>query len=558
MKQRKLLSWGLLGLFLVIGFFLRIYRLAELPNGFNWDEAAIGYNAYSLLETGKDEFGKSWPIMMESFGEYKTAVYSWLLVPIVKILGLSVFSVRLPNAIIGSLLILANFWLAKRFFRKLWPAVLVAGLTAISPWGVHVSRFALEWQLGILLLVIGVGCLIDVSRKGKNLPGAVVALSLSLYFYHGLRLLIPLIVLGFIFQNSKILFKKPKKLIYSGLIGLVLLTPLIIYIVKTPNWLARAKAVSIFHDPVYKSEFDKELFTHVSEGWPLVRVMNNKLVYYGKEIVASYLKHFSPEFLFLGVDVTPRLEINKVGKLYLTALPLLLIGLVVLMAKKKTKAEWLLLLWIFLGPMASSLTTDSPHGLRTYLLMPVFQIVTVIGLLFIFDRIKRRDRLIKIGLGVVIGLLFFMELIYFQWQYWLFYRYGSLPDWQVGHQEMVAKVNNYLVDYDQVVITSHYGQPHIFYAFFTPVKPERYQQKIVNQKGGFNSRLSRIGKIEFRLIEDQDYCLDKALIVTEPDHISQKLPRFDQVILKKGPGQTEVMFEMFETDRPEFKRLMCL
>ena len=78
---------------------LRLYRLAEFPTGLNADEAAIGYNAYSLLETGKDEFGHPWPINFQSFNDWKPGLYFYLVLPLVKILGLNEWAVRLPSAI---------------------------------------------------------------------------------------------------------------------------------------------------------------------------------------------------------------------------------------------------------------------------------------------------------------------------------------------------------------------------------------------------------------------------------------------------------------------------
>ena len=76
---------------IIIGFILRVFMLDKIPQGFNWDEASVSYNAYSLSETGKDEFGKSWPLIIESFGDYKTGIYSILLAPIIKIFNFSPF-----------------------------------------------------------------------------------------------------------------------------------------------------------------------------------------------------------------------------------------------------------------------------------------------------------------------------------------------------------------------------------------------------------------------------------------------------------------------------------
>ena len=50
-----------LALVLAAACILRFYRLDEIPAGFFIDEASIGYNAFSISETGADEHGKRFP-----------------------------------------------------------------------------------------------------------------------------------------------------------------------------------------------------------------------------------------------------------------------------------------------------------------------------------------------------------------------------------------------------------------------------------------------------------------------------------------------------------------
>ncbi|MBU1127337.1 hypothetical protein KKF11_03250, partial [Patescibacteria group bacterium] len=66
-KKEKIL----LVLILLLAAALRLWGLNHYPVGLNADEAAIGYNAYSLIETGLDEHGNAWPIHFKSFGDYK-------------------------------------------------------------------------------------------------------------------------------------------------------------------------------------------------------------------------------------------------------------------------------------------------------------------------------------------------------------------------------------------------------------------------------------------------------------------------------------------------------
>ena len=78
-----------------------ICLLAKTP--LLWDEAALGYNAYSISQTLRDEYGQFMPLIFKSFGDYKPGLYVYLAVPFVTIFGLNEISVRLPSIILGAL-----------------------------------------------------------------------------------------------------------------------------------------------------------------------------------------------------------------------------------------------------------------------------------------------------------------------------------------------------------------------------------------------------------------------------------------------------------------------
>src|SRR3990170_4092898 len=108
----------ILSLIFLLGFVLRIYKLNVRPLGFTWDEAALGYNAYSLLHTGRDEYGQLAPVVFKSFGDYKPGLYIYFTVPAVALLGLNEFATRLPSAVFGTLLLPVLFIFAKLLFPK--------------------------------------------------------------------------------------------------------------------------------------------------------------------------------------------------------------------------------------------------------------------------------------------------------------------------------------------------------------------------------------------------------------------------------------------------------
>jgi len=109
-------KYTILFIALALGTFLRLWQLSAVPNGLTWDEAAIGYNAFSILKTGKDEHGAFLPIIFKSFGDYKPGLYIYLTVPAVAIFGLNEFAVRFPSAIAGILAILGVYLLTKELF----------------------------------------------------------------------------------------------------------------------------------------------------------------------------------------------------------------------------------------------------------------------------------------------------------------------------------------------------------------------------------------------------------------------------------------------------------
>ena len=65
--------------------FLRAIWWSKFPPGFTADEATMGYDAYSLLKTGKDQFGTSWPLAFRSFGDYRPPLHIYASMPLPEI-----------------------------------------------------------------------------------------------------------------------------------------------------------------------------------------------------------------------------------------------------------------------------------------------------------------------------------------------------------------------------------------------------------------------------------------------------------------------------------------
>ena len=119
--MKKYIPLFLLSLIPLLGLFVRFYRLGEIPAGLYLDEAAQGYNAYSILRTGRDEFGKFLPIVFRSFADFKTPIYIYLIVPLIPIFGLTSFTVRFPSFFFSVLTLPLIFLIIRQLSPKKIP-----------------------------------------------------------------------------------------------------------------------------------------------------------------------------------------------------------------------------------------------------------------------------------------------------------------------------------------------------------------------------------------------------------------------------------------------------
>ena len=95
---------------------MRLYRLTSVPPSISWDEAAVGYNAFTISHWGKDEWGKIFPLVFKSFEDYKHPVHIYLTSVAVAVLGLNDFAVRLPSALFGVGNVILIYFLAQKIF----------------------------------------------------------------------------------------------------------------------------------------------------------------------------------------------------------------------------------------------------------------------------------------------------------------------------------------------------------------------------------------------------------------------------------------------------------
>ncbi|MEM4230658.1 MAG: hypothetical protein QXF25_02180, partial [Candidatus Pacearchaeota archaeon] len=145
---------------LALSIFLRVWDLGNVPPSASLDEASIGYNAYSVLKTGTDEYGDFPLISQRGYDDFRRSTYLFLTAPFIKILGLNTVAVRLPAVILSILSVWATYYIVLALFFKnsnfsISVALLSVFLLTISPWHIYISRLGHESNAYLSFFIFG-------------------------------------------------------------------------------------------------------------------------------------------------------------------------------------------------------------------------------------------------------------------------------------------------------------------------------------------------------------------------------------------------------------------
>lgn len=452
-----------------ISFFLAIvnFRITS-PPCFNADEAAFGYNAYSLLKTGKDEYGTFLPLRLKSFGDYKMPLYSYLSVPFMAVMGLSETSARSLNVFLSLLFPLIVYLLTKELFKKDSYGLIAAFFSSTSL-GLHlIARHAHEAYLAAFLTTSTFYCLIRFLKKQTIGRGVILSFSLilMLFAYHPGRLFAGLFFISAIIYAIQ--QKKVKKLApVFLLIAIVIAVFSISDIIYKPE---RLKSLLFFSSPSVQLSV-QELKT---EGG--IRYLYNPLFIGLKQIFLEHLTYFSPQFLLQNGDGNDRFGYKGMGLITPVEYCMFFVGLYFLLRKKE---EWryVFLFVLFLSPLSASLSWSTSSLTRSLFLLIPISVLAGYGSVTIFDEIKKQKVLVSLCL---LGGGIFMYFLIMQWDFYLFHypkRLITIHAWQCGYKEVNEYIKKEYNSADHIYITRDIGMPYIFTLFYQQYPPEKYQKQ---------------------------------------------------------------------------------
>ncbi len=376
------------------GGFLYVFDLARNPPGFFIDESSVAYNAHTIAQTGRDEFGNAWPLFFRAFGEYKNPIYIYLLAAVFKITGPGIFAARALSGVIGIATAVALGVLGAKVSGRRSAGLMVGVFALLTPWLFELSRLVLEVALYPLTAALFLLAVWRASEKPAWRTAEVASLSLTLalltYTYSIGRLVGPLLALGlFVFSVRG----RIRGLLITLAAYGVTLVPMVVVWWRRPH--------------VLTGRFNYLTFlTSESTASEIVR-----------EFVRHYFANLNPWRLFVAEQSKDNELIHLHGApAMLTITILLVVAAVVLLGYRKRISRW----WLFIlyGLLASvvpaSLTREHFHMLRLSAL-PVFLVVLAIpAFVWLLEQPSRTRR----ALLIIVAVIGLGQGLFLQWKYY--------------------------------------------------------------------------------------------------------------------------------------------
>jgi 4-amino-4-deoxy-L-arabinose transferase-like glycosyltransferase len=498
----------ILFLIVFIGSLLRLYRLGNIPVGLEWDEVGLGYDAYSILKTGRDQFGIFLPNSFRSLDDYKPPLYVYSAIPGIAIFGLTEFATRLPSAIFGIAAVILVYLLVLLLFEnqnvkyKQLISLFSSLFLAVSPWHLQFSRAAFETNLSVTVTLSAVICfLYGIRGHIKTYYLSAFFFGLALFSYHSTRVVTPILLISLLLILRKNLPSFKKTVIFLLIYGFFIFS--FIPIAISPDAQIRFRVTNDLNYETNETKSSMMIYQDSKIGADFLgKVFHNRrtsVINYENflKIVSNYFSHFSPEYLVARGDV-PLHHAPGFGMIFFFEYIFIFAGILVFLFKLKNRTNLILLIWFLAGPIPAAVTWQAPHSVRAEIILPTIQIFSALGLAFIFSLIKKESVfMMKIG-WIIISLIFSITIASYMHQYYFHTDYELSKNWIYGRKQAVENTELMKNDYDAVWVSMKVDQPYIFWLFYSKYPPDKYLKEGGTVSGGFAEQRNHFGKYLFK------------------------------------------------------------
>lgn len=509
---------------ILFSLIIRIYQLGNNPPSLYWDEVSLGYNAFSILDSGKDEHGENLPLArFIAFGDFKPPGYIYASTLPIKIFGLTEAAVRIPSMISGVLMVVMTYLLVLELFNKRKVALLACLFIAISPWSIHFSRTAFEANLAAFFNLGGVYFFVRSQKTKWFLPISVIFFILAFYTFNANRIISPLLITGLLVIYYKSQIKNVKYILISFIIGIVLILPSVPHLLDRESRV-RFQEVSIFNNLTIVELANERQDVDNSTWWS--RLLHNRRILFTQDFLKHYSDNFNLRFLFTHGDANPRLSLPDMGQLFVWDLPFFISGILFLLLRKH-KAIVLLVLWAIIVHIPAGTAKESPHALRIISILPVYQIFIAYGLYSLINKIKYKyphlspqqyPFFIHHSLLIILSFLLAANMYYYLHNYFVHYPKDWSGAWQYGYKETVSYLKGKENDYDNIYFTPALGRPYIYFAFYNRISTENLLSQRVASRDWFGFwTVKKLGNINFEIPDNFPLNSKLLLVTTSPN-----------------------------------------
>ncbi len=438
----------LLVVIILIASFLRLYKLGSIPPSLNWDETAAAYNAYTIENWAKDEWGKRLPLVFTSFRDDKHPVHIYLTSIVFRLLGESDFTVRLPSALLGVFTVLLLFLFGKFYFQSNTAGLFSALAIALSAYHIHYSRGLWEANFALSFLILGLVLFKrGIDRKNYFIPLSYFSFGMSLLSYHSSKIVVPVVV---------------------GILTLLYIKKLI----KTKKLFIIGIGIFIFFLSLHFMEPRLLGFARINQNKAPIELIQNTYLYQKTKnpilgqiefSLSDYKNYFSYKYLMVDGNKLPRGSFGVGGLFYKSVMALAIVGILFLLIKKKIGILFIILIWFFIAPIPAAFAGKELHATRAIFMLGPPEILAGFGLFSIQELIK--NIYYKKTVIVLFTSLLFFEFLGPIKYYFKNYSNNEAIQWQYGMKNAVEYIKNDS-KCNKVFVTKIRNQPYIFFLYY--------------------------------------------------------------------------------------------
>ncbi len=485
------MKWWLVVLTLVLAFAVRFYQINQIPASLYFDEIDNGYQARSLIETGRDYRGGWSPFYVHSVNDIRPPLSTYFVVLSTLVFKDPYLQVKMAQIICGVLSVLLIILIINLWTSNFRMACLIGVIFALNPWQIQFSRSSQEMIIMQLTYLVGLYFFSKgiINQKLKFLIIGVISISLAIFSYRTMSFFVPLtfVVLGMIFYQDLMKFGLKKLSLILIIISVIILPFLIFTTLYAPD-LPRINQLSITSSPAIPISIqrDREVDSGDLENSPIGKsavwysyIFHNKPLSWLGVFFNNYFQTFSTEYLFLKGDPNLRHSTSMNGVLLSLDIIGLIFGIVYLARNLNNKFFKFLTIWLITAPIAAAITFDgAKHGARLFIFSAPLLILVGLGWNEVIYNLKfnifKKDFKPVVIVGLI--LIWITQFTIYYHGYLTHYRINSARWFGYGYQQAMTKISQVENDYQKVYLTSTIDPPMIYYLFWSNTPPIYLQE----------------------------------------------------------------------------------